>query len=74
MPTPADSPDNAPRCRCPTCPTQDDCMSEGGERLYCARGATDCEAASRGCVCASCQVWKDNGLSEYYYCLRGAAR
>jgi aldose sugar dehydrogenase len=65
--------ENAERCVCPTCPTYTDCMGEGAELLFCARGVSGCSPVAVSCKCAGCAVWSSNGLSSYYFCLKGAA-
>jgi hypothetical protein len=68
-----DTADNAERCACPGCPTFNDCMRAGAQALYCARGVTDCEPQAASCICGSCPVWSNNSLSDYYFCIQGAA-
>ena len=68
-----DAPENAERCRCPSCPTYDACMREKTQALYCARGKSDCVPAPVSCMCGECPVWGQYGLSGYYFCIQGAA-
>jgi hypothetical protein len=68
-----DSERNAGLCRCPGCPTTDDCMSGRGGRLYCSRGQTDCNPSGRGCLCSDCPVSLENRLGGRYFCIEGAA-
>ncbi len=70
---PGDDERNAGRCLCPGCPTYDDCMTGNGERLFCARGKTDCGPWAKGCICGECPVWSEFGLAGYYFCVEGAA-
>ena len=68
-----DTTGNADRCVCPTCPTYDQCMRDNAELLFCARAATGCSPKSVACTCATCTVWRNNGLASFYFCLHGAA-
>ncbi len=70
---PEDDDENAGRCLCPGCPTYDDCMRGKDQRLYCARGRTDCDPAANGCICGECPVWASYGLGSYYHCTGGPA-
>jgi aldose sugar dehydrogenase len=65
--------ENAERCLCPGCPTYNGCMGDASEVLYCARGASSCSPAAVSCKCGGCTVWVNNGLSSYYFCMKGAA-
>ena len=65
--------DNEARCTCPGCPTYNKCMDKGTEVLYCTVGATACELERKGCLCGECPVWRDNGLTTFYFCVHGAA-
>lgn len=69
-----DSDTNSSRCLCPGCPTHDDCMKETAERLFCARGRTECDTSGRGCLCTGCPVSAENRLGGKYFCMEGAAR
>jgi hypothetical protein len=71
---PENTTENADRCKCPGCPTYNDCMTDGDERLFCGRGKTDCDPSMNGCICGECPVWQQNDLSDYYYCIEGAAK
>jgi hypothetical protein len=66
--------ENAKLCACPSCPTFGECMNNRGDRLYCARGATECPVRRLGCVCGECGVAIANGLSSNYYCDNGVAK
>ncbi len=71
---PDDTSANTSRCNCPGCPTYNDCMGGKDERLFCGRGKTDCGPVANGCLCGECDVWADYELSDYYYCMEGAAK
>ncbi len=61
-----DTPDNAAKCLCPTCPSHPQlCRSE---KFYCARGVSKCNVQAAGCLCPDCAVWKKYGLNGNYYC------
>ncbi len=68
-----DTESNAVQCFCPDCPTYNDCMRDGGQRLFCAREATGCSPTADTCICGRCPVWAAYGLASYYFCVRGAA-
>jgi hypothetical protein len=68
-----DNATNADQCLCPECPTYDQCMGDAKEALYCSRGKTACEPVAKSCMCGGCPVWAVNALSDYYYCMQGAA-
>lgn len=68
-----DIPKNASRCKCPGCPTHNDCMKADDARLFCSRGETPCKPEPKGCLCGECPVWAHYGLASFYFCLDGAA-
>jgi hypothetical protein len=65
---------NANRCRCPGCPTHNECMKSNEERLFCSRGKTGCNPEKRGCLCGTCPVEMEYELYDFYYCAKGAAK
>jgi hypothetical protein len=69
-----DTQENAVRCFCPDCPTYDDCMREGDQRIFCARGTSSCGPSPKSCICGRCPVWAGYGLASYYFCIQGAAQ
>jgi hypothetical protein len=69
-----DSDENAKKCKCPMCPTFNECMNGKRERLYCARGSTHCPLTRFGCVCGECEVAIEFGLASNYYCDGGPAK
>ena len=68
-----DNDKNAGRCLCPGCPTYNDCMHGKQQRIFCSRGATECDPKSKGCICSECPVWSDYDLGSLYFCTSGAA-
>lgn len=66
--------ENAKKCACPMCPTFGRCMENKGDRLYCARGASECPVRRSGCICGECAVALDYGLASNYYCDGGMAK
>lgn len=38
------------------------------EGLYCAFEKSNCIKGKKGCVCATCEVYKENGLEKLYFC------
>jgi hypothetical protein len=67
-----DTPENMSKCVCGECPSYDDCMKEGTEGLFCARGKSACEVTQKGCVCVACPISPEFGLAKMYYCESGA--
>jgi len=43
--------------------------------VYCSTGTATCSDLdySRNCICASCDVWQEHGLSAWKYCQTGSA-
>jgi len=39
------------------------------EGVFCAFGKSNCIVDEKGCVCPDCEVYKNNNLSNMYYCL-----
>lgn len=39
------------------------------EGMFCAFGKSNCITDEKGCVCPECEVYKENNLTETYYCL-----
>jgi hypothetical protein len=70
---PENTDQNAGSCLCPGCPTYNGCMKEKGQALFCSRGDTECDPSPKGCICGECPVWASYDLSDYYYCMNGAA-
>jgi methylamine---glutamate N-methyltransferase subunit C len=66
----ADTPENFKKCICLGCPTYqaDECVKKSGEKLFCAKGKSKRELASKGCICGACPVWSESKLTSYYYC------
>ena len=67
-----DTEENAEMCLCPGCPTHNECMKN--ERIFCSRGKTECDLEKRGCLCGTCPVERNYGLTDFYYCTEGAAK
>lgn len=66
---------NLGKCRCPNCPSYNECARGKAERLYCAGeiGKSDCSFKMNGCICGSCPVYRECNLKAGYYCARGSA-
>ncbi len=60
------------QCICPGCPTYNDCMRGGGERLYCLNGKSGCDVVQQGCICPTCPVAAALGLTRQFYCTDGS--
>jgi hypothetical protein len=41
------------------------------EAMFCAFGNSKCITDEKGCICATCAVFKENNLDKAYYCLGG---
>lgn len=63
--------ENVKKCICANCPSYNECMKQGMEGLYCARGKTECDLKRRGCVCPQCPVSREYLLFGGYYCIIG---
>jgi hypothetical protein len=70
-----DTKENMMKCVCMRCPTyqQSDCPKSKMEGLFCAKGQSSCELEEKGCICGTCPVWDEYGLSKGYFCLHGKA-
>lgn len=63
-----DTAENMARCLCGNCPSY---PAEGG--FYCATGKSAKTIQKRGCVCGDCEIFKEYGLIDGYYCVTGVA-
>jgi hypothetical protein len=59
-------------CICGDCPTYNDCSRGKMQLLFCTVGKSDCTMTMTGCLCPTCPVTKDQGLTKSYYCIRGS--
>lgn len=41
------------------------------EGVFCASGKSSFIEERKGCICGNCEVFKENGLKNGYYCLEG---
>lgn len=48
---------------------QDISEVEHMEGMFCAFGKSNCITDEKGCVCPTCEVYKENELDKSYYCL-----
>jgi len=39
------------------------------EGLFCAFGKSKCIDTEKGCICPTCEVYKENKLNKNYYCI-----
>ncbi|MBI2139570.1 DUF2769 domain-containing protein [Candidatus Woesearchaeota archaeon] len=44
------------------------------EGMFCAFGKSKCINIGKGCICATCDVYKENSLNKLYYCLAEGER
>ncbi|GEM_PF-833485 len=56
---------------CGVCPTY---PGVKGELLFCARGKSNSPKQKAGCNCGICDVWNKYELTDFYYCIEGAAK
>ncbi len=56
---------------CGRCPTYPGVKSEV---LFCARGKSSSPKPKSGCNCGTCDIWDKYDLTDFYYCIEGAAR
>lgn len=70
----ANTKENFAKCACGNCPSYNDCMNKGKEKLYCAIGKSKCKFDKNGCICGSCPVHAENKLDSGYYCASGIAK
>jgi hypothetical protein len=52
---------------CPSYPGTD-------EWLFCGRSRSAKKISKKGCLCPTCQVYKDYELSDNYFCDKGAPK
>jgi len=62
------------KCICGKCPTYNDCMKGKKEGLFCALGKTGCAVTKKACLCPTCPVTPQMGLSHGYYCIKGSEK
>jgi hypothetical protein len=69
-----DTDENYSKCACYSgyCLTYEVNKLSGG--LFCARGKSEKAAKSIRCDCPGCPVWAEYNLSDYDYCITGAAQ
>jgi len=66
--------ENMIKCLCPQCPAHNECMESNNERFFCSKGKAECNLEKIGCLCGTCPVKRAYGLTEFYYCDKGAAK
>lgn len=59
------------KCTCEGCPTWFQCGESIG---YCipSVGKSGCIEDELACICKACPAYKELGLTDWYYCTRGA--
>ena len=61
------------RCICDPCPSYNECMRADSQLLFCMTGKSPtCTFEKKGCLCPSCPVTRNHGLTKAYYCIRGS--
>lgn len=43
--------------------------AEHVEGMFCSFGNSKCIVEEKGCDCSRCDVWKENHLDRFYYCI-----
>jgi hypothetical protein len=61
-------------CICGNCPSYDECTKNKEELLFCVIGKSECTITMKGCICPSCPVTSDMGLTHSYFCARGSEK
>lgn len=41
------------------------------EGMFCAFGKSKCIREEKGCICMTCEIYKENDLDKAHYCLGG---
>ena len=60
-------------CICSDCPTYNDCAKNAMEGLFCAHGTSfHCILQEKDCICPSCPITEQYGLTRNFFCTRGA--
>ncbi len=61
------------KCICPDCPSYNDCAKQKGELFFCSfdSGKSDCITEEKWCICETCPVTEELGLTKIYYCIKG---
>jgi hypothetical protein len=60
-------------CPCPGCPTYNACAKNAKEMLFCLIGKSfHCITQDKGCICPSCPLAKDAGITLDRFCLKGS--
>jgi hypothetical protein len=60
-------------CICPVCPNHNTCAMSKYEWFYCMTGKSFlCIDFERTCICETCPVAKELGISQSFFCTRGA--
>jgi hypothetical protein len=66
---------NKKLCICPECPTYTDCARKQKELLYCAVGKSpSCITEEVACICPTCPITEQLGLTHMYFCTKGTER
>jgi hypothetical protein len=62
-------------CRCPTCPTYNNCAKNAKELLFCLHGKSFmCISEQKACICPTCPLTADFGLKNTSFCMKGAEK
>ena len=69
---------NALKCRCRRFASYPGVIKELRKQqfpgVYCAKGESRAEVVRDGCDCPECEVYRDHGLKEEYYCIHGKGK
>jgi hypothetical protein len=59
-------------CTCPSCPSYNDCAKTAMETMFCGKGMSfHCIREIKGCICPTCPVAKQMGLTHQAFCAMG---
>lgn len=82
-----DTNENMEKCFCKICPSYNRCMGDSKERLFCAKGKSNCNIEKAACICETCPIDKEYNLTanldlmekvllnmNQFYCMNGHAK
>lgn len=66
---------NISNCMCKKCPSYPGMFRElahaDAPGLYCSHGKSRLDIEKKGCICPTCEVYKEHFLNSTYYCVQG---
>ena len=68
---PQDNQENLAQCICEGCKVYNECARGKNEKLYCAKGKSECELDYKKiCICGACPVYEANDLKGGFFCFK----